>query len=80
MEGWKGGRVEGWKGGRVEGWKGGRAVTRDHRALRASFSMLPGKRKGGQVKSRRLILNSVFCFLTSVLAVRIDFEFEFEGD
>jgi hypothetical protein len=25
-------------------------------------------------------VNSVFCFLTSVLAVRIEFEFEFEGN
>jgi len=54
------------------------------------FFLLPVKwpisersEKGGQVKSWRLILNSVFCFLTSALAVRIEFEgefeFEFEG-
>src|SRR5215471_8512436 len=78
--------MEGWKSGRVEEWKGSHTVP----PVRV-FSRLPvkwqisersekegQKRKGGQVKSWRLILNSVFCFLTSVLAVRI--EFEFEGD
>ena len=86
MEGWKDGRMEGWKDGRVEGWKD--QPHRDHQALRASFSLLSVKwpisersEKGGQVKSWRLILNSVFCFLTSALAARIEFEgeFEFEG-
>jgi hypothetical protein len=86
MEGWKewkDGRMEGWKDGRMEGWKD--QPHSDHRGLRASFSLLSVKwpisersEKGGQVKSRRLILNSVFCFLTSALAVRIEFEFEFE--
>src|SRR5215471_11745738 len=49
MEGWKEGRMEGWKGGRMEGWKDGRMegwkdqLHRDHRALRASFFLLPAK-------------------------------------
>jgi hypothetical protein len=49
MEGWKDGRMAGWKDGRMEGWKDGRMEGwkeqphRDHRALRASFSVLPVK-------------------------------------
>jgi hypothetical protein len=79
MEGWKDGRMEGWKDGRMEGWKDGRSshTVTTVPAVRV-FPWCPGSAKWGQVKSRGLILNSVFCFLTSVSAVRI--EFEFEGD
>jgi hypothetical protein len=68
MEGWKNGRVEGWKGGRLR-----RAVTTVP-SVRV-FSLLPvkGLMGGtGQISE----VNSVFCFLTSVLAVRLEFEFD----